>query len=171
MYSRYSCPITCSYSTWRCWISLGICWFGVISPDRFEYQHTDSRLTGIEVMAPERIDQFSHRRYVSLSLLSFHLSCIEAVWGFLVSWPFSWWVLYPLLPVAWWLLSTITEHQSWIELWYWSVGFMKCFPGVNLVLYILDLSHRPPLWFHLLLFWLIYLAFRAFIRRVSFYRN
>jgi len=27
-------------------------------------------------MAPERIDQFSHRRYVSLSLLSFHLSCI-----------------------------------------------------------------------------------------------
>ena len=130
---------TCSYSTWRCWISLGICWFGVIIPDRFEYQNTDSRLTGIEAMAPERIDQFSHRRYVSLSLLSFHLSCIEAVWGFLISWPFSWWVLYPLLPVAWWLLSTITEHQSWIELWYWSVGFMKCFPGVNLVLYILDL--------------------------------
>ena len=29
-------------------------------------------------MAPERIDQFSHRRYVSLSLLSFHLSCIMA---------------------------------------------------------------------------------------------
>ena len=27
-------------------------------------------------MAPERIDQFSHRRYVSLSLLSFHLPCI-----------------------------------------------------------------------------------------------
>ena len=47
-------------------------------PDRFEYQHTDSWLTGIEVMAPERIEQFSHRRYVSLSLLSFHLSCIMA---------------------------------------------------------------------------------------------
>ena len=29
-------------------------------------------------MAPERIDQFSHRRYVSLSLLSFHLSCVMA---------------------------------------------------------------------------------------------
>ena len=27
-------------------------------------------------MAPERTDQFSHRRHVSLSLLSFHLSCI-----------------------------------------------------------------------------------------------
>ena len=31
-------------------------------------------------MAPERIDQFSHRRYVSLSLLSFHLSCFTALW-------------------------------------------------------------------------------------------
>jgi len=57
-------------------------------PDRFEYQHTDSWLTGIEVMAPERIDQFSHRRYVSLSVLSFHLTCFVTVWlhG---SWQFS----------------------------------------------------------------------------------
>ena len=31
-------------------------------------------------MAPERIDQFSHRRYVSLSLLSFHLPCIMTAW-------------------------------------------------------------------------------------------
>ena len=35
-------------------------------------------------MAPERIDQFSHRRYVSLSLLSFHLSCFMVAQRFCI---------------------------------------------------------------------------------------
>ena len=139
-------------------------------PDRFEYQHTDSRTTGIEAMAPERIDQFSHRRYVSLSLLSFHLSCIMVAQRLCIM-TVQLMGAVPVLPVARWLLSTIAEHQSWIELWYWSVGFMICFPGVNLVLLYFGLVPPSAPLIPPIVFWLIYHTFITFIRRSSSYRN